>query len=151
MVQKPEPSKKYVFLAKCIENAVRRKVSGCSLWVFCGAKTSIKTSIPWFVFFYLSSKRNRKFKHLGRTKPMGENTITNIMKVSVAGTSLNKHSMTSISISIWSLSAPIVSFPLLVVAQKLLVSLFLAWQSGQRRGMFYIFNNGAPRAALRAP
>ena len=35
----------------------------------------------WSVFFYLSSKRNRKFKHLVQTKPMGENTITNIMKV----------------------------------------------------------------------
>ena len=43
----------------------------------------------WF-FFYLSSNRNRKFKHLVRTKLMGENTITNIMKVSVAGTSLKK-------------------------------------------------------------
>ena len=41
-------------------------------------------------FFYLSSKRNRKFKHLVQTKPMGENIITNIMKVSVAGTSLKK-------------------------------------------------------------
>ena len=41
-------------------------------------------------FFYLSSKRNRKFKHLVQTKPMGENTITNIMKVSVAGTSLKE-------------------------------------------------------------
>ena len=44
----------------------------------------------WSVFFYLSSKRNREFKHLVRTKPMGENTITNIMKVSVAGTSLKE-------------------------------------------------------------
>ena len=42
------------------------------------------------VFFYLSSKRNRKFKHLVQTKPMGENTITDIMKVSVAGTSLKE-------------------------------------------------------------
>ena len=41
-------------------------------------------------FFYLSSKRNRKFKHLVQTKPMGENTITNIMNVSVAGTSLKE-------------------------------------------------------------
>ena len=41
-------------------------------------------------FFYLGSKRNRKFKHLLQTKPMGENTITNIMKVSVAGTSLKE-------------------------------------------------------------
>ena len=65
-------------------------MSGCSLWVFCGAKTSIKTSMRWSVFFYLSSKRNRKFKHLVQTKPMGENTITNIMKVSVAGTSLKE-------------------------------------------------------------
>ena len=38
----------------------------------------------------LSSKRSRKFKHLVQTKPMGENTITNIMKVSVAGTSLKE-------------------------------------------------------------
>ena len=66
-------------------------MSGCSLWVFCGAKTSIKTSMRWSVFFfYLSSKRNRKFKHLVQTKPMGENTITHIMKVSVAGTSLKE-------------------------------------------------------------
>ena len=43
-----------------------------------------------FFFFYLSSKRNRKFKHLVQTEPMGENIITNIMKVSVAGTSLKK-------------------------------------------------------------
>ena len=41
-------------------------------------------------FFYLSSKRNQKFKHLVHTKPMGENTITNIMKVSVPGTSLKE-------------------------------------------------------------
>ena len=63
----------------------------CSLWVFCGAKTSIKTSMRWSVFFfYLSSKRNRKFKYLVQAKSMGENIITNIMKVSVAGTSLKK-------------------------------------------------------------
>ena len=43
-----------------------------------------------FFFFYLSSKRNRKFKHLVQTKPMGKDIITNIMKVSVAGTSLKK-------------------------------------------------------------
>ena len=41
-------------------------------------------------FFYLSSKRTVNFKYLARTKPMGENTITNIMKVSVAGTSLKE-------------------------------------------------------------
>ena len=41
-------------------------------------------------FFYLSGKRNRKFKHLVQTKPMNENTITNILKVSVAGTSLKE-------------------------------------------------------------
>ena len=43
-------------------------------------------------FFYLSCKRNRKFnhKHLVQTKPMGENTISNIMKESVAGTSLKE-------------------------------------------------------------
>ena len=40
--------------------------------------------------FYLSSKRNRKFKHQNQTIPMGENTITHIMKVSVAGTSLKE-------------------------------------------------------------
>ena len=44
----------------------------------------------WSVFSHLSSKRNRKFKHLVQTKPMGENTITHIMKVSVAGTSLKE-------------------------------------------------------------
>ena len=41
-------------------------------------------------FFYLSSKRNRKFKHLVQTKPMGETTITHIIKVSLAGTSLTE-------------------------------------------------------------
>ena len=43
-------------------------------------------------FFYLSCKENRKFnhKHLVQTKPMGENTISNIMKESVAGTSLKE-------------------------------------------------------------
>ena len=41
-------------------------------------------------FFYLGSQRNRKFKHLVLAKPMGENTIANIMKVSVAGTSLKE-------------------------------------------------------------
>ena len=44
----------------------------------------------WSVFFYLSSKRDRKFKHLVQTKPMGENTITNMMKVSVACTGLKE-------------------------------------------------------------
>ena len=44
----------------------------------------------WSVSFYLSSKRNRKFKHLVQTKPMGENIITNIMKLSVASTSLKE-------------------------------------------------------------
>ena len=46
--------------------------------------------MQWSGFVYLDSKRNRKFKHLVRTKPMGENTIINIMKVSVAGTSLKE-------------------------------------------------------------
>ena len=50
----------------------------------------LSLSLRWSVFFYLSSKRNRKFKHLVQTKPMGENTITNIMKVCVAGTSLRE-------------------------------------------------------------
>ena len=45
---------------------------------------------PCYVLFYPSSKQNRKFKHLVQTKPMGENTITHIMKVSVAGTSLKE-------------------------------------------------------------
>ena len=40
--------------------------------------------------FYLSSKRNLKFKHLIQTKAMGENTTTHIMKVSAAGTSLKE-------------------------------------------------------------
>ena len=46
----------------------------------------------WSRFFYLNRKRNRKFnqKHLVQTKPMGENTISNIMKESVAGTSLKE-------------------------------------------------------------
>ena len=51
----------------------------------------LKTSVRWSgFFFYLRSKRNRKFKHLVQTKPMGENTITNIMKVSVVGTTLKE-------------------------------------------------------------
>ena len=58
--------------------------------VRCRAKTSIKTSTRWSVSFYLSSKGNRKFKHLVQTKPMGEIIITNIMKLSVAGTSLEE-------------------------------------------------------------
>ena len=61
-------------------------MSACSLQVFRRAKTSIETPIQWSVSFYLSSKRNRKFKHLVQTKPMGENIITNIMKLSLAGT-----------------------------------------------------------------
>ena len=42
--------------------------------------------------FFSTSVANKtvNFKHLARTKPMGENTITNIMKVSVAGTSLKE-------------------------------------------------------------
>ena len=46
----------------------------------------------WSGFFSFSSKRNRKFnhKHLVQTKPMGENTTRNIMKESVAGTSLKE-------------------------------------------------------------
>ena len=51
-------------------------MSGCSLKVFRRAKTSIETPIQWSVSFYFSSKRNRKFKHLVQTNPMGEN-ITN--------------------------------------------------------------------------
>ena len=55
------------------------------------SKDSIKSlATQWSFFFYLSSKRNRKFKHLFQTKPMGENTITNIMKVSIAGSSLKE-------------------------------------------------------------
>ena len=44
------------------------------------------------VCFFSSSAANetQKFKHLVQTKAMGENTITNIMKVSVAGTSLKE-------------------------------------------------------------
>ena len=51
-------------------------------------------SMRWSVFFYLSSKRKRKFKHLVKNKPMGENTVTNIMKVSVGGTSLKESEKT---------------------------------------------------------
>ena len=43
--------------------------------------------------FFLGSKRNRKFKDLVQTKPMCENTITNIlMKVSVSGSTSPKES-----------------------------------------------------------
>ena len=43
-------------------------------------------------FFLPQSKRNQKFKHLVQTKPMGENTITDIKysKVFVAGASLKE-------------------------------------------------------------
>ena len=61
-----------------------------SLSQFCGAKTSIKTFMRCSFFFYLSSKRNRKFRHLVQTKPKGENSISNVMKVSVAGSSLKE-------------------------------------------------------------
>ena len=55
------------------------------------SEDSIKSlAMQWSFFFYLSSKQNRKFKHLFQTKPMGENTITNIMKVSIAGSSLKE-------------------------------------------------------------
>ena len=58
-----------------------------ALFESCGTKTSIKNPFHGlFFFFYLSSKQNRKFKHLVQTKPMGENTITHIIKVFVAGT-----------------------------------------------------------------
>ena len=47
----------------------------------------------WSVSFFLGSKRNRKFKDLVQTKPMCENTITNIlMKVSVSGSTSLKES-----------------------------------------------------------
>ena len=42
----------------------------------------------WSVSFYLSSKRNRKFKYLVQTKPMCQNTITNVMKISVGGSTI---------------------------------------------------------------
>ena len=35
----------------------------------------------WSVFFYLSSKQNRKFKYRVQTKPMGENTIVSVAVV----------------------------------------------------------------------
>ena len=47
----------------------------------------------WSVSFFLGSKRNRKFKDLVQTKPMFENTRTNIlMKVSVSGSTSLKES-----------------------------------------------------------
>ena len=51
-----------------------------------------KKNMRWSGFFYLSSKRNRKFNHKHRVKfkPMGKNTISNTTKVSVAGTSLKE-------------------------------------------------------------
>ena len=50
--------------------------------------------------FFSTSVANEtvNFKHLARTKPMGENTITNIMKVSVAGTSLKESEEKSLRI-----------------------------------------------------
>ena len=54
---------------------------------FVEQRTLLKHALAmrWSVFFYLSSKQNRKFKYRVQTKPMGENTI-----VSVAGTSLKE-------------------------------------------------------------
>ena len=43
--------------------------------------------MQWSVFFYLRNKGNRTFKH---TTPVDENTITSVMKVSVAVTSLKE-------------------------------------------------------------
>ena len=52
-------------------------MSGCSLYVFCRAKTSIITCNGVVLQFYLiSMKRNRKLDdiHLVQTKPKGKNT-----------------------------------------------------------------------------
>ena len=59
-----------------------------SSFFFVERRPLFKKTCNGLFFFYLSSKRNRKFnhKHLVQTKPMGENTISNIMKVSLAGT-----------------------------------------------------------------
>ena len=67
----------------------------CTLFVglfesFVERRPLLKHPCAGLFFFYLCSKRNRKFKHLVQTKPMGENTINHIMKVSVAGTSLKE-------------------------------------------------------------
>ena len=43
----------------------------------------------WF-FFTSVANETENFKHLVQTKPMGENIITSIMKVSAADTSLKK-------------------------------------------------------------
>ena len=67
-------------------------MSGCSLCKSFIERGPLLNHWPCeglFFFFYLSSKRNRKFKHLVQTKPMGEHTITNVMK-SVAGASLKE-------------------------------------------------------------
>ena len=88
----------------------------------------------------LSDRGHPRFKNLNSTVPVDVVRIRSLFNVNSLSTrvqvrvwvnernlvqaqfvSTNKHSMTSISISIWSLSVPIVSFPLLVVAQKLLV------------------------------
>ena len=44
----------------------------------------------WSGFFFFPISVANETEHLVQTKPMGENIITNIMKVSVAGTSLKK-------------------------------------------------------------
>ena len=62
----------------------------CLFKSFVERRPLLKHPCDGLCFSNLSSKRNRKFKHLVQTKPMGENTITNIMKVSVAGTSLKE-------------------------------------------------------------
>ena len=48
--------------------------------------------MQWSVFFtsVANETENLLIKHLVQTKPIGKNTITNIMKVSVAGTSLKE-------------------------------------------------------------
>ena len=63
-------------------------MSGCLLKSFVERGPLLKHWPCDGLFF--SSKLNQKFKHLIQTKLKGENIITNIMEVSVAGTSLKE-------------------------------------------------------------
>ena len=66
-------------------NDNNRDFKSCTLFValfesFVERRPLLKHPCDGLFFFYLSSKRNWKFKLLVQTKPMGENTTTHTMK-----------------------------------------------------------------------
>ena len=66
-------------------NDNNRDFKSCTLFValfesFVERRPLLKHPCDGLVFFYLSSKRNWKFRLLVQTKPMGENTTTHTMK-----------------------------------------------------------------------